>query len=220
MKLAAAVLQVGEDDLEMEEGEIRITGEQGDSVTFSDLAKMMNGVPGFKLPDGIEAGLEATHYFQPSQAAYANGSHVAEVAVDIETGSVEILRYVVAHDCGNLINPLIVDGQVQGGVAHGIGNALLEYLHYDEDANPLTTTFAEYLLPTAELVPNVEILHLETPTPNNPLGVKGAGEGGTLPAAAVIAAAIDDALSPFGVRFRDAPIWPHQIVSAIEKAAS
>ena len=216
MKLAAAVLQVGEDDLEMEEGEIRITGEQGDSVSFSDLATMMNGVPGFKLPDGIEAGLEATHYFQPSQAAYANGSHVAEVEVDIETGEVKILRYVVAHDCGNLINPMIVDGQVQGGVAHGIGNALLEHLYYDENANPLTTTFAEYLLPTAELVPNVEILHLESPNPNNPLGVKGAGEGGTLPAAAVIAAAIDDALSSFGVRFKDAPIRPHQIVAAVK----
>ena len=220
MKLAAAVLQVGEDDLEMEEGEIRITGEQGDSVTFSELASMMNGVPGFKLPDGIEAGLEATHYFQPSQAAYANGSHVAEVEVDIETGAVKILRYVVAHDCGNLINPLIVDGQVQGGVAHGIGNALLEHLYYDENANPLTTTFSEYLLPTAELVPNVEILHLESPTPNNPLGVKGAGEGGTLPAAAVIAAAIDNALSPFGVRFKDVPIRPHQIVAAVNEATN
>ena len=110
---------------------------------------------------------------------------------------------------------MIVDGQVQGGVAHGIGNALLEHLYYDENANPLTTTFAEYLLPTAELVPNVEILHLESPNPNNPLGVKGAGEGGTLPAAAVIAAAIDDALSSFGVRFKDAPIRPHQIVAAV-----
>lgn len=219
VKLAAAVLQVGEDDLEMENGVIRITGEQGDSVTFSDLAKMMNGVPGFKLPEGIEAGLEATSYFQPSQAAYANGCHVAEVEVDPETGLVSILRYVVAHDCGNLINPMIVDGQVQGGVAHGVGNALLEHLYYDTDANPVTTTFAEYLLPTAESVPEVEILHLETPTPNNPLGVKGAGEGGTLPAAAVIAAAIEDALAPFGVRFRDAPILPHQIVSAIDAAS-
>jgi carbon-monoxide dehydrogenase large subunit len=112
---------------------------------------------------------------------------------------------------------MIVDGQIQGGVAHGIGNALLEHLYYDTDANPLTATFAEYLLPTAEIVPNVEILHLESPTPNNPLGVKGAGEGGTLPVAAVIAAAIDDALSPFGVRFRDAPILPHQIVAEIAK---
>jgi len=218
-KLAAAVLQVGEEDLEMEDGDIRITGEQGDSVSFSDLAKMMNGVPGFKLPDGIEAGLEATSYFQPSQAAYANGCHVAEVEVDTETGAVAILRYIVAHDCGNLINPMIVDGQVQGGVAHGIGNALLEQLHFDGDANPLTTTFAEYLLPTAELVPNVKILHLESPTPNNPLGVKGAGEGGTLPAAAVIAAAIEDALSPFQIRFRDAPILPHQIMAALSNSA-
>ena len=218
MKLAAAVLQVGEDDLEMEDGVIRITGEQGDSVTFSDLAKMMNGVPGFKLPEGIEAGLEATSYFQPSQAAYANGCHIAEVEVDPETGLVSILRYIVAHDCGNLINPMIVDGQVQGGVAHGVGNALLEHLYYDADANPVTTTFAEYLLPTAESVPEVEILHLETPTPNNPLGVKGAGEGGTLPAAAVIAAAVEDALTPFGVRFRDAPILPHQIIEKISAA--
>lgn len=218
IKLAAAVLQVGENDLEMQDGEITITGEQGDSVTFSDLAKMMNGVPGFKLPEGIEAGLEATNYFQPNQAAYANGCHVAEIEVDPETGSVIIQKYVVAHDCGNLINPMVVDGQVQGGVAHGIGNALLEQLYYDADANPLTTTFAEYLLPTAETVPDVKILHLETPTPNNPLGVKGAGEGGTLPAAAVIAAAIDDALSPFGVRFNNAPILPHQIVAAMASA--
>ena len=218
MKLAAAVLQVGEEDLEMEDGDIRITGEQGDSVSFADLAKMMNGVPGYKLPEGIEAGLEATSYFQPSQAAYANGCHVVEVEVDAETGAVSILRYIVSHDCGNLINPMIVDGQVQGGVAHGVGNALLEHLYYDADANPLTATFAEYLLPTAEMVPNVEILHLESPSPNNPLGVKGAGEGGTLPAAAVIAAAIDDALSPFKVRFRDAPILPHQIVAAIAEA--
>ena len=167
------------------------------------------------MPEGIEAGLEATNYFQPNQAAYANGCHVAEIEVDPETGSVIIQKYVVAHDCGNLINPMVVDGQVQGGVAHGIGNALLEHLYYDADANPLTTTFAEYLQPTAETVPDVKILHLETPTPNNPLGVKGAGEGGTLPTAAVIAAAIDDALSPFGVRFNNAPILPHQIVAAM-----
>ncbi|PPR63869.1 MAG: Caffeine dehydrogenase subunit alpha [Alphaproteobacteria bacterium MarineAlpha4_Bin2] len=218
IKLAAAILQVEEGDLEMHNGEIKITGAQGDTVTFSDLAKMMNGVPGFKLPEGIEAGLEATAYFQPSQAAYANGCHIAEVEVDPETGAVAIQRYIVAHDCGNLINPMIVDGQVQGGVAHGVGNALLEHLYYDVNANPLTTTFAEYLLPTAELVPDVEIIHLETPTPNNPLGVKGAGEGGTLPAAAVIAAAIDDALSPFGVRFSDSPILPQQIVAAIAES--
>ena len=218
IKLAAAVLEVGEEDLALEDGEVRITGEQGDSISFADLAQMMNGIPGYKLPDGIEAGLEATSYFQPKQAAYANGSHVAEVEVDIETGAVTILRYVVAHDCGRLINPLIVDGQVQGGVAHGIGNALMEHLFYDADANPLTTTFAEYLLPTAESVPAVEIIHLETPTPINPLGVKGAGEGGTLPAAAVIAAAIDDALVSFGVRFRDAPVLPHQVVAALAAA--
>ena len=219
MKLAAAVLQVREADLEMADGAIRITGEQGDSVSFAELARMTNGMPGFKLPEGIEAGLEATSYFQPSQAAYANGTHVAEVEVDPETGAVTILRYTVAHDCGNVINPLVVNGQVQGGVAHGIGNALLEQLHYDDEANPLTTTFAEYLLPTAEIVPKVDIVHLETPTPINPLGVKGAGEGGTLPAAAVIAAAIEDALAPWNIRLRDAPVHPHLLVAEIAKAS-
>ena len=179
--LAAAKFDVLPEDLELRYGAVHIKGEQGDSISFAELAKMTSGMPGYALPKGVKPDLEASGYFTPPQATYSNGSHVAEVEVDAETGQVTILKYTVVHDCGTVINPMLVDGQVQGGVAHGVGNALLERMVFDDDANPLTTTFAEYLLPTAELVPNVEILHLETPTPNNPLGVKGAGEGGTGP---------------------------------------
>jgi len=140
---------------------------------------------------------------------------VAEVEVDIATGYVKVLRYTVAHDSGNLINPLIVDGQIQGGVAHGIGNALLEWMGYDENAQPVTTNFGEYLLPMATDVPNVDMTHIETPSPLNPLGVKGAGEGGTIPAAAAITAAIENALAPFGVEFTRTPVFPQHIIETL-----
>jgi carbon-monoxide dehydrogenase large subunit len=130
---------------------------------------------------------------------------------------VRILKYSVAHDSGTLINPLIVDGQIQGGVAHGIGNALLEFMAYDSNAQPLTTSFADYLLPGACDVPGIDAVHLETPSPLNPLGVKGAGEGGTIPAAAALIAAIENALSPFGVRLTESPITPARIVALLRQ---
>jgi aerobic carbon-monoxide dehydrogenase large subunit len=133
---------------------------------------------------------------------------------------VHILRYAVGHDCGRVINPLVVDGQVQGGVAHGIGNALLEWMRYDENAQPLTTSFADYLLPMATDVPECRIAHVETPSPLNPIGVKGAGEGGTIPAAAAIVAAVENALKPFGVRFAETPIVPDRIVQALTEAGA
>jgi carbon-monoxide dehydrogenase large subunit len=145
---------------------------------------------------------------------------VAEVEVDPFTGAVTILNYTVAHDSGNVINPMIVDGQVQGGVAHGIGNALFEWMKYDSGAHPITTTFQDYLLPAAPDVPALTIEHVETPNPLNPLGVKGAGEGGTIPAPAAIIAAIEDALSPFGTRFADMPLTPDRIVEELRKAGA
>jgi aerobic carbon-monoxide dehydrogenase large subunit len=165
-------------------------------------------------------GLEHTAYYTPSQAAYCSGTHVAEVEVDHMTGGVKILKYTVAHDSGRIINPLIVDGQVQGGVAHGIGNALLEWMKYDENVQPLTTTFADYLLPLATDVPRCTIVHVETVSPLNPLGVKGAGEGGTIPAAAAIIAAIEDALAPFKVHFAATPLTPDRIVAALRAAGA
>ena len=143
-------------------------------------------MPGFSMAGGPAPGLEHTAYFTPDQSTYSNGTHVAEVEVDIETGQVTILRYVVMHDCGNVINPMVVKGQVVGGVAHGVGNALFERMIYDDNAQPLNVNFGEYLLPLATDVPRVELHHMETPSPLNPIGVKGAGEGGTIPAIAAL----------------------------------
>lgn len=214
-KIAAAHFDVAEDDIELVDGVAKVNSTQGGSISLKEIAKMTSGRPGFSLPRGIEPGLEVTNYFSPPQAAYSNGSHVAEVDVDPETGSVKVLRYVVSHDCGRLINPLLVEGQIQGGVAHGIGNALLERTHYDENATPQTTTLADYLLPDAGNVPDAEIVHIESPSPFNPLGVKGAGEGGTIPAAAAIASAIEDALRPYDVKIHKAPMIPELICSLV-----
>src|SRR5262249_2659805 len=156
--------------------------------------------------------------FRPPRASYCYGTHVAEVEVDPLTGGVTILNYTVAHDSGNIINPLIVDGQVQGGVAHGIGNALFEFMKYDSGAQPLTTSFQDYLLPAAPDVPSCAIEHVETPSPLNPLGATAAGEGGTIPAPAVIISAIEDGLSPVSVRFAEMPLAPDRIVAALREA--
>ncbi len=176
-------------------------------------------MPGFSMAGGLAPGLEHTAYFTPEQSVYSNGTHVAEVEVDIETGAVSILRYTVAHDCGRVINPMVVDGQVVGGVAHGVGNALFERMVYDENAQPLSTHFGEYLLPLATDVPRVDLVHLETPSPLNPLGVKGAGEGGTIPAIAAIIGAVENALAPFGVTIAEAPITPQRIVELLGEHA-
>ena len=131
------------------------------------------------------------------------------------TGAVRLLRYVVVHDCGRMINPMMVEGQVIGGVVHGIGATLFEWMRYDEDGQPLSVTYADYLLPTSDVVPRIEIHHMESPTPLNPLGVKGAAESGTIGAPSVIASAIEDALRPFDVRISDLPITPPRLCALI-----
>jgi carbon-monoxide dehydrogenase large subunit len=171
------------------------------------------------MQDGAEPGLESTAYFTATQSTYANGTAVVEVEVDIETGRVTIIRLVLAHDCGRLINPMVVDGQVMGGVAHAIGNALFERMLFDDQAQPLSTNFGEYLLPLATDIPRIEIVHQETPSPLNPLGIKGAGESGTIPTIAPIIAAVEDALSPFGVKILETPITPQRIVELLGDAA-
>jgi carbon-monoxide dehydrogenase large subunit len=156
--------------------------------------------------------------FQPAGLAYTNGAHVCEVEVDIETGAVRILRYVVVHDCGRMINPLLVEGQIHGAVAHGIGATLLEYMQYDSGGQPLTVSFADYLLPTPDCVPRIEIHHMESPSPLNPLGVKGAAESGTIGAPAAIASAVEDALREFQVTITDLPLTPARILALIAAA--
>jgi carbon-monoxide dehydrogenase large subunit len=218
--LAARTLGVAEADIDVEDGRAVARIGNRPVLSFGELARLAQGMPGFSLPAGQAPGLEHTAYFAPPQASYCNGTHVAEVEVDPQSGAVTILDYVVAHDSGTIVNPMMVDGQVQGGVAHGVGNALFEHMKYDAAAQPLTTTFADYLLPMAPDVPACTIEHVETPNPLNPLGVKGAGEGGTIPAPAAIISAIEDALSPWGVHFAEMPLTPHRIVAALAAAGA
>src|SRR5262249_3603630 len=151
---------------------------------------------------GVEPGLEVTRYWEPPDMTYSSGAHVAVVEVDPAVGSVETLRYFVCHDSGRLINPLVVEGQIEGAVALGIGSAILERLRYDESGQPLHGSFMDYAMPRATDVPPIAIEHLETLSALNPLGLKGVGESGALPVAAVLASAIEDALSEEGVVIR------------------
>ena len=218
-KLASHVLEAAEHDLELVDGEVRVVGAPGLSVKLAELSRILKGAPGYGYPPGIEPGLEANVNWRTDALAYANTCHAAEVEVDIETGGVRVLNYVAMQDSGVLINPMLVEGQVQGGVAHGLGNALLEWMGYDDSGQPVTTTFADYLLPSAPEVPNVTTLFKQTPSPLNPLGAKGAGEVSTIPTAATLISAIEDALQPFGVRIAQTPITPAKLVELIRGGA-
>ncbi len=216
--VASMLLEASEADLELRDGAVSLVGAPGHHVTLGDLAKRLDGAAGVPMISGIAPGLSATSYFDVQRNTFASGSNISEVEVDPETGAVEIKRYIVAHDCGRLINPMLVDGQVRGGVVHGIGNALFERMIHDEEGQPQTVTYGEYLLPLATEMPRIEIIHIETPSPLNPIGVKGAGEGGTIPAAACIISAIEHALSPYGVRISEHPVSPARIVELIAQA--
>jgi carbon-monoxide dehydrogenase large subunit len=214
---AAAMLEVSPDDLELVDGMVRVKGADL-KRTLGQLAHTLGGVAGFALPGNITPGLSASVDYQPPAITYTNGSHVVEVEVDIETGIVRLLRYVVVHDCGRMINPMMVEGQVHGGVAHGIGMTLYERMRFDETGQPLTVTYADYLLPTSDCVPPIEIHHMESPTPLNPLGVKGAAESGTIGAPPAIVSAIEDALRPLKVRITDLPVTPDRLRAVISAA--
>jgi carbon-monoxide dehydrogenase large subunit len=216
--IAAHLLEAAKEDLEIDRGRIFVRGVPGMSVGLGDVANAVAGTPGYALPPGIAPGLEASANWQPGALTYCYGMAAAEVSVDVETGAVRIGRFVAVHDSGRLINPMIVDGQIVGGTVHGIGSALFEQMKFDADGQPLTMNLADYLMPTAPDLPNVEIIHRESPTPLNPIGVKGAGEGGTIPTPAVIISAIEDALAPFGVRIDQTPVTPDRL-SAMIKAA-
>lgn len=214
-RLAAHLLEAAEHDLELEDGQVRVVGAPDLAVDLGELARLLKGAPGYPFPPGLEPGLEERATFRTDALAYANACHVAEVDVDVETGGVRVVRYVAIQDSGRIINPLIVDGQVRGGVVHGIGNAVLERMGYDEAGQPLTMTFQDYLLATAVEAPTIETRYRQSPSPLNPLGVKGAGEVGTIPAAAAVVSAIEDALTPFGVRISEVPVSPQRLVELI-----
>jgi carbon-monoxide dehydrogenase large subunit len=216
LELAGHALEVAPEDLELSGGEVCVKGAPGSSISLARLAAL--SMPGGGRPPGMAPGLDETEYHDVPQATWGHATHAAVVEVDPETGSVKILRYVVLHDCGTLLNPLIVLGQVHGGVAAGIGGALLEELVYDDRGQLITTNFMDYLLPTLEDIPTLEVIQTETPSPLNALGVKGAGEGGTVAPPAVLAAAVEDALSPFGVRITRTPLGPRTVLAALRDA--
>ena len=208
LNVAADLLGVDVDQLSLQDGLVLAQGNSNLSIRLGDLAREATGIPGYSLPRNIEPGLEQTTNFLPTGLAYSNASHCVEVEVDAETGAVSLLRYVVVSDCGRLINQMVVEGQIVGGVVHGIGNALFERMVYDDNAQPMTTNLSEYLLPSAMELPPIEVLHHISPSPLNPLGVKGVGECGVIPAAAAIISAIEDALEPFNVHITEISNFP------------
>ena len=214
--LAADVLKVDRSCLELEGGRVAISGTPDRAIGLGELARLANPLRGAVRP-GTEPGLEATAYFGPDRGSTASGVHAMEVEVDPETAMVRITRYVVVHDCGRVINPLIVEGQIQGGVAHGIGNAFYEQLRYDEGGQLLNASFMEYLLPTAAEVPPIEISHAETPSPLNPLGVKGVGEAGCIPTGAAFAQAVEDALNEPGLEILEIPLSPGRLFELMQE---
>jgi carbon-monoxide dehydrogenase large subunit len=216
--LAGMLLQASPDALELADGVVRMTAAPDRGISLGELARLLRGGPGYAFPPGFDPGLEATAAFRIDQLAYANACHVVEVEVDIETGAVHILRYLALHDHGVQVNPMIVDGQTRGGIAHGIGNALFEWMGYDQSGQPTTTSFADYLMTGATEVPTIESWYRCSPSPLNPLGVKGAGEAGVIPAAAAVISAVENALEPFGVRITQVPLFPHRLVQLIAEA--
>jgi len=199
-------------------GEISVVGVPGKSVRIGELALKANPMRGAVRP-GTEPGLESTQYFGPPSGATASGVHAMIVELDPHTFMLKVLKYVVVHDCGTIINPLILAGQIHGGVAQGIGNAFYEQLVFDEEGQLLNASLADYLLPTALEVPRMEIGHTVTPSPLNPLGIKGAGEAGAIPVGPLFAQAIEDALGLLqqNIELNEIPLSPNRLFELTTK---
>ncbi len=210
LKLASELLETPEEELELEDGVVRVADIPTRSISLGDLAQRSNPLRGAVEP-GTEPGLEATAYFGPKYGATAFGTHAMIVEVDPETMMVEIKRYIVVEDCGTVLNPLIVEGQLHGGVAHGIGNSFYEKLVFDDYGQLLNASFADYLIPTAAEIPTIEIAHQVTPSPLNPLGSKGVGEAGAIPVPALFAQAVENALDEEGLEILESPLSPQRL---------
>jgi carbon-monoxide dehydrogenase large subunit len=214
---AAALLEAAEADIEIDDGQVSVRGAPASAVPLARVVQA--SIPTFARPGVASADFDATAYHHVPTVTYASAVHVAQVEVDPDTGAVRLLRYVVAHDCGTVINPVIVEGQVHGGVAQGVGGGLLEDMAYDESGQLLAGSLMDYAVPRADDLPAIECEHLEYPSPRNPLGVKGLGEGGAISPPAAIANAIDDALAPLGVRLTATPARPARIHALIARAS-
>ncbi len=219
LAVAGHLLETAPEDLELRDGLVTVRGAPAQSMPIGAVAAAIYyGGPAARPPD-LEPTLSVTRHYDPPET-YSNGTVVAVVEVDVETGIVEVVRIAAIEDCGTVVNPLIVDGQVAGAIAQGIGLALLEELHYDEDGQLLSSTLMDYLYPSAADVPAMEIGHLETPSPLTERGVKGMGEGGTIAAPAAVVAAVADALTPFGVKIDRAPVSPDYLISLLAGTSS
>lgn len=218
LAIAGHLLEVDPADLEIRDGIISPRGVPSIEMSLAEVAEAATPGPGGKLPEGMDPSLEASAYYQPPAVTFGSSTHAAIVEVDPDTGQVIVLRYVVVDDCGRELNPVVVDGQQHGGVAHGIGNGIFEEAVYDEAGQLLNPTFMDYLLPTAADLPTFEVVHENHPTPLNPLGVKGVGEGGTTSAPAALANAVVDAMKPLRLQVDTVPLTPARVKKLIDDA--
>ena len=217
-RLAAHLLEAAEADIVYEDGKLFVAGAPAEAKTIQEIAFATHMAS--SLPEGMEPGLEALSYFDPKNFTWPFGTHIAVVEVDPDTGEVDLRRYIAVDDVGNVINPMIVDGMVHGGVAQGVGQALMEEAIYDESGQLLTGSMMDYAVPKAEDMPSFELERTETPSTTNPLGIKGAGETGTIAASPAVINAVVDALAPFGAKHIDMPATPEKVWRLIEEARS
>jgi CO/xanthine dehydrogenase Mo-binding subunit len=215
LKLASEILKTPEDELELENGLVKVADVPQVSISLGELASLANPLRGTIQP-GTEPGLEATAYFGPQYGATAFGTHALILEVDPETMMVDIKKYVVVEDCGTILNPMILEGQIHGGVAMGIGNAYYEKLVYDENAQLLNASFADYLIPTATEVPRILVGHEVTPSPLNPLGTKGAGEAGAIPVPALFSQALENAFPEYDLEILETPLSPNRLFELLQ----
>jgi carbon-monoxide dehydrogenase large subunit len=215
-KIVAHKLEAAPEDIEVRDGKFSVKGSPDKAMTLAEIAGEAY-IP-IDLPEGLEPGLEETSFFDPENFTWPFGAHACVVDVDVETGKVKIVRYVAVDDCGPAINPLLIDGQVHGGIVHTIGQALYEQVVYDAEGQLATGTFVDYALPSAAEIPTFETDRTETPSPVNTLGVKGVGEAGTIGATPAIGNAVIDALRPLGVTFINLPYTPMRVWQAIGEA--
>ena len=213
-RICAALLEASPDDIELADGKFQVRGSPDKSMTMAEISFAAH-VPPNELPTDFEPGLEENSFYDPENFVFPFGAHACVVDVDVETGKVKVVRYVAVDDCGPAINPMLIEGQVHGGIVHAIGQALYEQIVYDEDGQLVTGTFVDYALPTAAEVPSFETDRTETPSPVNSLGVKGIGEAGTIAATPAVTAAVLDALQPLGVDWIDMPLTPMRVWQAI-----
>lgn len=218
LAVAGELLEAAPDDLELVDGAVHVRGVAERQVTLREVAAAAAPGPRSRVPAGMGPGLEARYYYVPPTVTWGSGTHVAVVEVDVETGLVTVLDYASVDDCGQRLNPTVVEGQVHGGIAHGLGNAMLEEAVYDADGQLLTSTYMDYLLPTAAETPDIKVGHQEFRSDLNPLGVKGVGEGGAVSPPAAIANAVVDALRPLRIRIDRAPLRPESVLDAISAA--